>query len=302
MQFAVWPSFNRSWDETLSLARWAETRGLGGFWAADHLLVNGPDDSRPDDEVLECWTVLTAVGAVVPRVRLVSMVSPVSIHHPVVLAKRAITADHVSGGRAVLGIGAGWQGNEHLAYGFDLLPPGPRVSRFAEALAVVHGMVRNERVSVSGEFYRLDDVACRPRPMGHLPILIGSKGPRMARLTARYADEWNTWGDPVQLAERSALIDAACEADGRDPASLQRSAQALVFLVDTAVERERALAAATPGMALVGTADELIELLQQYAARGLFEFAVPDFNLGDSAGERRERLERLHTEVLAHVR
>lgn len=301
MKFAIWPSFDRSWEETIALARWAEATGFSGFWAADHLLVNGPDDSRPDDDVLECWSVLTAVGAAVPRVRLVSMVSPVSIHHPVVLTKRAITADHVSGGRAVLGLGAGWQGNEHEAYGFDLLAVGPRVRRFAEALQVVHGMLRDDQVTFNGEYYQLDNVACRPRPVGQLPILIGSKGPRMARLTARFADEWNTWGDPTQFAQRSAVVDTAREAEGRDPASLGRSTQAMVFLIDTPAQRERAMGAATPGMSLVGTAGELIELLHEYTALGVAEFAVPDFNLGSSAGERRERLERLNAEVLAHV-
>ncbi len=96
MKFSVWPSYDRTWDETLALARWAEGAGMDGFWFADHLMPFRADGSPDPGDALECWTVLTAVGAVVPRVRLVSMVSPVTIHHPVLLAKRAITADHSS--------------------------------------------------------------------------------------------------------------------------------------------------------------------------------------------------------------
>ncbi len=301
MQFAVWPGYDRSWDEALSLAQWAEAHGFGGFWAADHFLEFGADDARGDGDVMECWTMLTGVGAVVPRLRLVSMVSPVSIHHPVVLAKRAITADHVSGGRAVLGVGAGWQGNEHLAFGFDLLEPGPRVSRFSEALEVIHGLLRSERCTFHGEYYQVDDVACRPRPVGPVPILIGSKMPRMARLTARFADEWNTWGDPAQLRERTEVIVRACEAEGRDPGSLRRSAQAMVHLLDDESQRERVAARAAPGQSLVGTAGELVELLQEYVVMGVHEFAVPDFNLGRTPEQRREAYERIHAEVLVHV-
>ena len=302
MQFAVWPSYERPWDEVLTLARWAESAGFGGFWAADHFLQFGAaDDDRGDGEVQECWTVLTAVGAAVPRLRLVSMVSPVTFHHPVVLTKRAVTADHVSGGRVVLGVGAGWQVNEHLAYGVELPAPGPRVDRFGEALQVIHGMLREDRFSFGGSYFQVDDVACRPKPVGALPILVGSKGPRMARLTARWADEWNTWGDPTQLAERSALVEQACDSVGRDPATLTRSAQAVIVLLDDEADRAAAEAKAMPGQTLIGTAGQLVELLQQYVAMGVHEFAVPDFNLGRTGAERLEQYQRLHAEVLVHV-
>lgn len=302
MQFAVWPSYDRTWDESLALARWAEANGFSGFWYADHFLEFGPDESRGEGETYECWTTLTGIGALVPRLRLVSMVSPITIHHPVVLAKRAITADHVSGGRVALGLGAGWQANEHLAYGFELPPPGPRVDRFAEALEVVHHMVRGERFSFAGHYYRVDDVRCSPGPVGRLPLLVGTGGPRMMRLLAQWADEWNTWGDPDQLAARRELLVRACESVGRDPSTVRRSAQALCFLVDTPEERARAQATARPGASLVGSADELVDLLGRCADLGVEEFGIPDWSLGDTAQERRDHLDRLYVEVLSQLR
>lgn len=300
MRFSLWPSYDRTWAETVELARWAEQAGLDGFWYADHLMPFRPDGSPDHGDALECWSVLTAVGALVPRVRLVSMVSPVTIHHPVVLAKRAVTADHVSGGRAVLGLGAGWQENEHRAYGFDLPAPGPRVDRFAEAIEAVQRLLRSapgEGVDLDGQHYQLRGAPLSPRPVGdRLPVLVGTGSPRMLRLTARWADEWNTWGDPDTVRTRTEAFLAACGREQRDPATVRRSAQALVFL-DGGPEGEQPVA----GRSLVGSADELVESLQRYADQGVDEFAIPDFTLGATQAERLHTLERLRTEVLPHV-
>jgi alkanesulfonate monooxygenase SsuD/methylene tetrahydromethanopterin reductase-like flavin-dependent oxidoreductase (luciferase family) len=294
MKFSVWPSYDRSWQETLSLARWAEAHGFDGFWYADHLMPFRPDGTPDPGDALECWTVLAAIGALVPRVRLVSMVSPVTIHHPVVLAKRATTVDHVSGGRAVLGLGAGWQVNEHAAYGFELPEPGPRVTRFAEALEVVHRLLRDDTVSFEGATYRLDGAPFSPKPVGPLPLLVGTGSPRMSRITARWADEWNTWGDPDEVGRRTDRFLAACEAVDRDPATVRRSAQAMVFL-DGATDE------VVPGRSLVGGPAELVEQLNRYVALGVDEFAIPDFTLGESPQERADSLARLHAEVIPHV-
>ena len=300
MRFSLWPSNGRTWDETLELARWAERSGLDGFWYADHLMPFRIGGVADPGDAHECWTILTAVGALVPRLRLVSMVSPVTIHHPVVLAKRAVTADHVSGGRAVLGLGAGWQENEHVAYGFDLPAPGPRVDRFAEAIETVQRLLRaapGESVDHTGTHFRLTAAPLSPRPVGErLPVLVGTGSPRMLRLTARWADEWNTWGDPDQVRTRTDAFLTACDREGRDPASLRRSVQALIFL-DGGPDGEQPVA----GRSLMGSAGQLVEHLQRYAAQGVDEFAIPDFNLGASHSERMDVLERLRTEVLPHV-
>jgi len=301
MHFSLWPSYDRSWDETLARARFAEANGYHSFWYADHLMPHTADGTPDPGDALECWTVLSAIGALVPRVRLVSMVSPVTIHHPVLLAKRATTVSHIAGGRAVLGLGAGWQENEHTAYGFELAAPKPRVDRFAEAIEIIHRLLREDAVSFAGRYYQLADAPFAPKPIGTLPLLVGTGSPRMLRLTARFADEWNTWGDPTTVGERTTAFRAACESVGRDPDSIRRSAQALVFLVKTDAEREALAPFAASGRALVGSADELVQLLGGYIDLGVHEFAIPDFTLGATTEARADALAALHDQVFSQL-
>ncbi len=301
MQFSVWPSYDRSWSETLSLAMWAEQSGFLSFWYADHLMSQAEDGESGDAH--ECWTVLAAIGALVPRVRLVSMVSPVTIHHPVLLAKRATTTDHISGGRAVLGLGAGWMVEEHSAYGFELPEPGPRVTHFAEAIEIVHRLFREDSVTFHGSSYQLTEAPLAPKPVnGTLPLLVGTGSPRMLGLTARWAQEWNTWGDPDEVGRRTERFVTACESVGRDPASMHRSAQALVFYAPTAAARTAMEPRAVVGRSLIGGAQELIDQLARYAELGVDEFAIADFTLGETPEERRETYETLHSDVLSAFR
>ncbi|HQZ35409.1 MAG TPA: LLM class flavin-dependent oxidoreductase [Ilumatobacteraceae bacterium] len=298
MQFSVWPSYDRSWNETLALAQWAEASGFQSFWYADHLMSQVEDGDSGDAH--ECWTVLAAIGALVPRVRLVSMVSPVTIHHPVVLAKRATTVDHISGGRAVLGLGAGWMVEEHAAYGFELPEPGPRVTRFAEAIEIVNRLFREDSVNFHGSRYELTDAPFGPKPVnGTLPLLVGTGSPRMLRLTARWAQEWNTWGDPAEVGRRTERFRTACDAVGRDPGSLHRSAQAMIFYAPTAAARAAMEPHVVADRSLIGGTQELIDQLAQYVELGVDEFAIPDFTLGDTPEARRETYEALHADVLS---
>ncbi|MBI4934079.1 MAG: LLM class flavin-dependent oxidoreductase [Actinobacteria bacterium] len=294
MKFSVWPSYNRSWDETITLARFAETNGFDGFWYADHLMPYTEDGAPDQGDAHECWTVLAAVGALVPRLRLVSMVSPVSIHHPVLLTKRAISVDHVSGGRAVLGLGAGWQENEHSSYGFPLLDPGPRVSRFEEAIQIVRGLRDQPSTTLHGTHYSVTDAPCSPKPVGPLPLLVGTGSLRMLRLTARWADEWNTWGGPDEVAVRLQRFQDACDAVGRDPDTMRRSVQALVFLGDPDP-------AAPAARTVSGTPQQLVDQLNRYVEMGVHEFAILDDPLGDTPAERMDNLDRFHAEVMPHV-
>jgi alkanesulfonate monooxygenase SsuD/methylene tetrahydromethanopterin reductase-like flavin-dependent oxidoreductase (luciferase family) len=228
MDLCVWPAYERSWSEVVEVSTWGESAGFSGVWYADHFMPQTDDDSPGHGPALECWTVLAAIGATVPRLRLTSMVSPVTIHHPVVLAKRVATVDHITGGgRTVLGIGAGWQVNEHTTYGFELPAPGERVTRFERAVEQIHGLLHDESIPFD------------PRPAS-LPVLVGTGSPRMMRITARWADVWNTWGDPAQLAERTAMFLEACHRVGRDPGTVKRSAQAMVFLTNDDRTRDMA--------------------------------------------------------------
>lgn len=294
MKFSVWPSYNRSWDETIALARFAEANGFDGFWYADHLMPYTEDGTPDQGDAHECWTILAAVGALVPRLRLVSMVSPVSIHHPVLLTKRAISVDHVSGGRAVLGLGAGWQENEHNSYGFSLLDPGPRVSRFEEAIQIVRGLRDDVSTTLHGSHYSVTDAPCSPKPVGALPLLVGTGSPRMLRLTARWADEWNTWGGPDEVTVRLQRFQDACDAVGRDPDTMRRSVQALVFMGDPDPE-------APAARTVSGNPQQLVDQLNRYVEMGVHEFAILDDPLGDTPSERMDNLARFHAEVMPHV-
>lgn len=301
MKFSLWTSNARPWSEMVDLATYADGSGWHSLWYADHFMSQTPDDTPGDGPALECWSMLAAIAATVPRLRLTSMVSPVTIHHPVVLAKRVATVDQISGGRVVFGLGAGWQVNEHRAYGFRLPDPAERVTHFIEALQVIRHLLDDTRADFSGQWYTLTDAPFEPKPVqSPLPILVGTSGPRMMRAAARYANEWNTWGDPSAVADRTADFTTACAAVERDPATVRRSAQALLFFADDEATREKLSSRVPAGRSLVGNSQQLVDQMGAYADLGVDEFALPDFNLGESAAQRREAIERFRDEVAAH--
>ncbi len=298
MQFSVWPSFQRPWTEILALARHAERQGWHGIWCADHYMPGTADGTPDDGRALECWGMIAALASGVDRLQLGSLVSPSTVHHPAVLAKQASTIDEISGGRVVLGLGAGWQVNEHQAYGIDLPPPGRRVDRFAELIEIVHGLLHQPRTTFQGASFSVVDAPCEPKG-GPVPILVGSGSRRMLGLTARFADAWNTWGTPEGVRDRSGALDAACATEGRDPATIRRTAQALVLLRDDAAAAEAGLAQAPAERTIAGTATQLIDRMGEYRDAGLDEFIVPDFTLGRTATEREETYDRLWSEVFS---
>ena len=186
MKFSVWPNSSRPVSEILELARLADTEGWHGLWYADHYMPNTGSEAFAPGDMHECWAMLPAIAAVTERVRLGSLVAPTSVHHPAVLANRAATIDHISNGRLVLGIGAGWQINEHHAYGIELEPPATRVDRFEEAIQIVRSLLDEERTTFEGTHYTITDAPMDPKPVqSPLPILVGTASPRMMRITAR---------------------------------------------------------------------------------------------------------------------
>lgn len=283
MRFSVWPGPNNSWEETLAVARHAEATGWDGVWYADHFMPNQEDVSGP---VNECWTTLAGLAAAVPRVRLGSLVAGNMYRHPAVLAKMAAGIDNISGGRLVLGLGAGWQENEHQKYGIEFSTVGGRLSRLEEACEVVTGLLRNGRTTFGGKYYQLDDAPLEPKPVQQpLPLLIGGGGERRTmRIAAKYADEWNVWGRPDVLRQKMGVLDGHCRDLGRDPKSIKRSAQTFVFLTDdeAILERARQMPA---DRTIAGGVDEVKRVMQEYAEAGVDEFIMPDFNLG--RGERK---------------
>ena len=301
MKFSIWPNPERPPSEVIDLARVADRDGWHCLWYADHYMPNsGSEDVLPGN-VHECWSMLPAIAAVTDRLRIGSLVAPTSVHHPAVLANRAATIDHISEGRLVLGIGAGWQINEHHAYGIDLEAPGTRVSRFEEAIQVIRSLLSEDRTDFRGDFYDITDAPANPKPVQTpLPILVGTGSPRMLRITARHADEWNTWGAPDMAGGALEKLHTACEQVGRDPATLWKSTQALVFMTDNAELAENIKGGDMGERSILGSNEQLVDEIGRYAELGFDELIVPDFTLGSTPDERRAKYDEFRTEVAAH--
>jgi F420-dependent oxidoreductase-like protein len=300
MHISLWPGAQQPWEAIRDLSRHAEATGWDGVWFADHFLPNSPDVGRP---VLECWTVLAALAATVPRLRLGSLVSGNTYRNPAVLANLATTADRISDGRIVLGLGSGWQENEHLVYGIPFYDTRERLARLDEACQVIRALFENDRANFAGRYYQLHDAPLEPKPVhGRLPLLIGGGGEKVTlRIAARYADEWNTWGTPETLRRKIAVLEGHCLDLGRDPTQIRRSAQALVFMSDDHDWLASRRAAGIDRPALIGTPLEIRTALEDYADAGVDEFIVPDFNL---VGHERKlaTLDRFINEVAAGLR
>ena len=209
----------RRYEVIRSIVRQAEAGGFDSVWLADHFLYR--DAGEPTIGVWECWTVLAALAEATRQIEIGTLVACNSFRNPAILAKMATTADEVSQGRLILGVGAGWNEPEYRAFG---VPFDHRVDRLEEALQILVPLLRDGHVDFAGKYYQArdcDDVPRGPRPAGP-PLLVGGEGPRMLRLAARYADIWNIgyMGQPETLAEPLARIEAACRDVGRDPATL----------------------------------------------------------------------------------
>jgi len=299
MQFAVWPGTQQAWPDILEVARHAELTGWDRVYVADHFMSN---DEAADGPMLECWSVVTALATAVPRVGIGTLVCGNTYRHPAVLANQAAAADVISGGRIVLGLGAGWQENEHQRYGIALPSVRERLDRFAEACAIVRSLTTQVRTTFPGEHYTLTDAPLEPKPVGPLPLLVGGGGEkRTLRIAAEHAQEWNAWSTPDVFAHKSAVLDRHCADVGRDPAEVRRSTQALLFLSDDeswlARHRDRGATRA----AIVGTLAEVTDIVGRYRDAGVDELIVPDFTLG--TGQRRlDTLDRFNEEIAVHFR
>jgi len=275
-----------SWEDWLALASACEEHGVGTMFRSDHYLSV---DDRRERGSLDAWGTITALGAVTERLRLGTMVSPATFRHPAVLAKAAVTADHVSGGRVEVGIGAGWWQREHELYGFELPPVGPRLDALEEQLQVVLGHWGEGPFDFEGAHYRAHELNALPKPVQrpHPPLILGgSGGPRSLRLAARYADEYNVaMATAERVAEVRRGLDRACEAEGRDPATLPLSLMTGWLVgADEGELRDRASrlsewkgeggdgAAFLAGLrasAIAGTTEQALERLRELEAAGL---------------------------------
>ena len=270
------------WSDLLALAQEAESLGFDSLWLGEHLIVHLPEPhpwfpvpaSHPWPDpvpvgVWECWSLLAALAAATTRIEIGPLVGCTSFHNPALLAKMADTIDEISGGRFILGLGAGWNEDEYRAFGF---PFDHRASRFEEAIAIIHALLHEGYVDFAGAYYQARECELRPRgprPNGP-PILIGTTGPRMLRLAAQYADVWNVdlWGyrQPDEIGPLRAMVDDACAAVGRDPATLERTIALNINPTDRTDIPETE--------AIRGSAEELACTLRAFAQEGISHIQV----------------------------
>jgi F420-dependent oxidoreductase-like protein len=273
------------WEDWLALAKACEAHGVPALFRSDHYLNLG---DSPERGSLDAWATINALAAVTTTLRLGTLVSPATFRHPSELAKVVATADHVSGGRVELGLGAGWHEREHRAFGFPFPPLGERMDRLAEQLEIVHGSWTEPSFSFSGRFYELDALDAQPRPVQapHPPLIMGGDAkPRGAALAARWADEYNTpFASLEQVGERKAAVDAACADAGREPIpfslmtgflvgldreELREKAAALAYVMGEPDRDVDAWIAAPPDAWIVGTVEEVVPRLEALRDAGL---------------------------------
>lgn len=258
-----WNGQTIGWETIKNVATTAEDVGFDSVWLPDHLLFRFPN-VQPQG-IWDVWSLMPALAAVTERVEIAPLVACSSFRNPALIAKMADTIDEISGGRFILGLGAGWHEPEYAAFGF---PYDHRVSRFEEALAIIHGLLRTGHIDFEGRFYSARDCELRPRgprPEGP-PIVIGSSSPRMMGLMATYADAWNRdrINDVETLLDLEAQVDAACIAAGRDPATLGRTVGIQVDMLNEQRDEKTPRQWIKHPWPLTGSPDELVEQIRAY--------------------------------------
>jgi F420-dependent oxidoreductase-like protein len=302
-----------TWDHWRTAGRAADTLGFDSIWRSDHLLSLVGDSSRRG---LDTWTSLAILATITERVRIGPLVSPVTFHHPSILARQAATLDELSGGRLELGLGAGWYDAEHRMFGVPYPPIRERIDRLEEAIRVICALWGDGAAHFTGTYYRLQDARGWPKPVQQprIPLVVGGKGRRMLQVVAQHADEWNCGGNqtPSQVRERTALLVAACEKVGRDANQIRRSWQGGFLIGESAAALERRAhrikeffpehratpSSTLPGVLrgrgwLVGSAVDIAEQIHGLAAEGISRVVVQYFDLEDA-----EALELLASGVM----
>jgi F420-dependent oxidoreductase-like protein len=221
MRFGIVTDQNQPWPSLVERWRLFEQLGFDSVWDCDHFI----QPSRPTGPYYEAWTLLAGLAACTERIRVGVLVSSNTFRHPALLAKQAVTLDHISNGRLELGLGAGWYVPEHRMFGLEFPQAAELVARFAEAVEVVDGLLRNQTFTYAGRHYQLDGARSLPGPIQRPrpPLVLGAHRARMLRIVARYADTWNSFGSVEEMRERNALLDRECAAIGRDPRGIVRS-------------------------------------------------------------------------------
>ncbi|HEY1298824.1 MAG TPA: TIGR03560 family F420-dependent LLM class oxidoreductase [Chloroflexota bacterium] len=280
MRFGIVTDQNQSWATIVERWQLFDALGFDSAWDCDHFV----QPSRPTGPYFEAWTLLGGLAAVTQRIRVGVLVSSNTFRHPSLLAKQAVTLDHISNGRLDIGLGAGWYAPEHPMFGLELWPPGERVARFEEAVELLHNWLTADTASYSGTYYQMREAPNRPRPVQQPrpPLVLGGHRPRMLGIIARYADTWNSFGTVDEMRERNAQLDEACARVGRDPRSIVRSLYGWAAMMPSdpweSVEAFR-------------------DMVGRYAEAGVNEFLIDQ-----PRPEQEAVLERVAAEVLPSLR
>jgi alkanesulfonate monooxygenase SsuD/methylene tetrahydromethanopterin reductase-like flavin-dependent oxidoreductase (luciferase family) len=261
------------WHELLDMARAIEDQGYDSIWLGEHLLYRWPD--RAPRGPWEAWATMAGLAAVTNRVTIGPLVACTAFHNPAILAKRADTIDEISGGRFVLGLGAGWNETEFRAFG---VPFDHRIARFEEAFTIIRTLLREGAIDFAGSYYEARDCELLPRGprAGGPPLMIGSIGERMLRITAPYVDSWNAWyadtaNRPAGVAPLRQKVDAACVEAGRDPAAIERTVAVQVRLPGGTGRTMGDTSVSDTAPALEGPVEAMADELRGYAREGIAE-------------------------------
>ena len=258
------------WNDYVEMSGLAEDIGLDSIWFVDHLLYRGEATQVRQQGVWECWSILAALAAVTSRVEIGSLVTPTTFRNPAIFAKQVDAVEEISGGRVILGLGAGWHNEEYQAFGvpFKML-----VSRFEEAFHIIRSLLQEGSVNFEGKYYSARDCELAPRgprPKGP-PLMIGSSGPRMLGITLPWVDSWNTWlcderNSPDEIPPLRELVDARCRDVGRDPATLGRSCS---IAIDPTGKRDVPSNLDADLQALSGPPEVVAQAIRAFADEGI---------------------------------
>jgi F420-dependent oxidoreductase-like protein len=274
LAFGLCVDLQRPWSEIRLIAEAADSAGWHSIYLPDHFMPHETRNRAAGGPVLESWTCLTGLAMVTRRIRIGTLVLGNTYRHPAVVANMAAALDQLSAGRLILGLGAGWQPNEHLAYGIGLPAMPERLDRLAEACAVIHALTRDRVATYQGRYYALVDAYCEPTPMqSALPILVGGGGERRTLpIAARYADAWHTWATSREFRRKSQILDQLCDAAGRPPTEVRRVCGASV----TIISASEVCQLGADDEDILGPAAHVAEAIHRYRDAGAEEFVARD--------------------------
>ena len=280
LRFGIVTDQNLPWPTLVERWQLFEALGFDSAWDCDHFI----QPSRPTGPYYEAWTLLAGLAARTERIRLGVLVSCNTFRHPSLLAKEAVTVDHISNGRLELGLGAGWYEPEHPMFGLELPPAPELVERYREAIEVVDLLLRNDVSTYTGRYYQVREARFRPGPIQRPrpPLVLGAHRPRMLRIVAQYADTWNSHGSPDEMRTRNAILDEACATIGRDPRSIVRSLYGWAALMPH-----------DPWQSV----DAFQDMVGRYREAGIEEFLIDQ-----PRPEQHAQLERIAADVLPTLR